>query len=159
FAGKRTTSYAFFMHKVTNAFQHGAVAVLMVNDGASVKDDKRDELLRFTAAGSNRLSNLPVLMVTRSFADQLLEAAGQPSLEKLEAEIDTDMKPRSRVLDDWKLDTEVMIDRKPIETKNVVGVLEGSGPLADETIVIGAHYDHLGHGGLGSLAFFSREIH
>ena len=28
--------------------------------------------------------------------------------------------------------------------KNVVGVLEGSGPLADETVVVGAHYDHLG---------------
>src|SRR5207248_8313672 len=44
---------------------------------------------------------------------------------------------------------------------NVVGVLEGSGPLADETVVVGAHYDHLGHGGLlsGSLAFLSRDIH
>jgi len=28
--------------------------------------------------------------------------------------------------------------------KNVVAVLEGEGPLAHETIVIGAHYDHLG---------------
>jgi Zn-dependent M28 family amino/carboxypeptidase len=30
--------------------------------------------------------------------------------------------------------------------RNVVGVLEGAGPLADETVVIGAHYDHLGIG-------------
>ncbi len=29
----------------------------------------------------------------------------------------------------------------------MVGVLEGAGALADETIVIGAHYDHLGRGG------------
>jgi hypothetical protein len=28
--------------------------------------------------------------------------------------------------------------------KNVVATLEGQGPAADETIVIGAHYDHLG---------------
>ena len=43
----------------------------------------------------------------------------------------------------------------------MVGVLEGAGPLADETIVVGAHYDHLGHGGLlsGSLAFLSKDIH
>src|SRR5262249_30302990 len=43
----------------------------------------------------------------------------------------------------------------------VVGVLEGAGPLASETIVIGGHYDHLGHGGAtsGSLAFLSRDIH
>jgi hypothetical protein len=32
----------------------------------------------------------------------------------------------------------------PVEMKNVVGVLEGEGPLAEETIVVGAHYDHLG---------------
>ena len=43
----------------------------------------------------------------------------------------------------------------------MVGVLEGAGPLADETIVVGAHYDHLGHGGLlsGSLAFLAKDIH
>ena len=33
-----------------------------------------------------------------------------------------------------------------LEAKNVVGVLEGEGPLAGETIVVGAHYDHLGFG-------------
>jgi hypothetical protein len=31
-----------------------------------------------------------------------------------------------------------------VKLKNVVAVLEGRGPLAEETIVIGAHYDHLG---------------
>jgi Zn-dependent M28 family amino/carboxypeptidase len=35
---------------------------------------------------------------------------------------------------------------------NVIGVLEGKGDVANETIVIGAHYDHLGHGPAGSLA-------
>jgi hypothetical protein len=32
--------------------------------------------------------------------------------------------------------------------RNVIGVLSGRGELADETIVIGGHYDHLGHGQL-----------
>ena len=40
-----------------------------------------------------------------------------------------------------------MIDRPSVETENVVGVLEGAGPLAEETIIIGGHYDHLGRGG------------
>ncbi len=31
-----------------------------------------------------------------------------------------------------------------VKLKNVVAMLEGDGPLAEETIVIGAHYDHLG---------------
>jgi hypothetical protein len=34
---------------------------------------------------------------------------------------------------------------------NIVGILPGRGSLATETLVIGAHYDHLGLGGAGSL--------
>jgi hypothetical protein len=34
--------------------------------------------------------------------------------------------------------------RKTAKITNVVAVLEGKGPLAHETIIIGAHYDHLG---------------
>ena len=38
-------------------------------------------------------------------------------------------------------------------TTNVVGILEGNDPvLKNEAIVIGAHYDHIGLGELGSLA-------
>lgn len=37
--------------------------------------------------------------------------------------------------------------------RNVVGVLVGKDRrLRDEIIIVGAHYDHLGHGGFGSLA-------
>ncbi len=34
---------------------------------------------------------------------------------------------------------------------NVVGILPGRGALRNQTIVVGAHYDHLGYGGFGSL--------
>lgn len=33
-----------------------------------------------------------------------------------------------------------------IHARNVIGVLSGSGPLKDEYIVVGAHYDHIGRG-------------
>jgi Zn-dependent M28 family amino/carboxypeptidase len=39
-----------------------------------------------------------------------------------------------------------------ITLHNVIGVLEGKGKVANETIVVGAHYDHLGDGRFGSLA-------
>lgn len=35
--------------------------------------------------------------------------------------------------------------------ENVVGLIPGRGRLADQTVVLGAHYDHLGLGGPGSL--------
>jgi Peptidase family M28/PDZ domain/PA domain len=160
FDGKKTTLYATFQHKATNAFQHGAVAVLLVNDQASLENNK-DTLLPFTRGGTEVYSNLPFVMVSRDFADKLLIAAGAPALARVEKEIDDDLKPRSRNLNGWALSEKIKIDRPGIETKNVVGVLEGAGPNADETVVLGGHYDHLGHGGMlsGSLAVFSRDIH
>lgn len=43
---------------------------------------------------------------------------------------------------------------------NVIGILDGRDRvLKNEAIVIGAHYDHLGRGGQGSLAANSTDIH
>jgi len=160
FEGKRNTNYATFQHKATNAFQHGAAAVLFVNDLASLGAEK-DQLLAFGAGGFDVNSNIPFVMLTREFADKLLDLAGERTLAQLEADIDKDLKPRSRELMGWAVTEQIVIERSTIETKNVIGVLDGAGPHAGETIVIGGHYDHLGHGGMtsGSLAIFSSDIH
>ncbi|MBD81202.1 MAG: peptidase M28 [Crocinitomicaceae bacterium] len=46
--------------------------------------------------------------------------------------------------------------KKPITGKNVIGYWDNG---AEHTIVIGAHYDHLGYGGEGSLHPNKNEIH
>ncbi len=160
FAGKRTSDYATFRHKATNAFQHGAAVVLLVNDLAGLRGEE-DRVLGLAAAGPEVITALPFAMVSRHFADEVLSAAGAPGLAELEKQIDADLKPRSRLLEGVSLDAKLAIDRPSVETENVIGVLEGSGPTADETVIIGGHYDHLGRGGLlsGSLAFLSSEIH
>ncbi len=38
-----------------------------------------------------------------------------------------------------------------VAAKNVVAILPGTGDLARQAVVIGAHYDHLGRGGFGSM--------
>ncbi len=51
-------------------------------------------------------------------------------------------------------------DAATLASANVAGLVRGTDPaLADEAIVIGAHYDHLGWGGMGSLAPDERAIH
>ena len=161
FGGKAPSDYATFRHKATNAFQHGASALLIVNDAAGTNGGKDDPLVGFLQAGTELNSSIPVVMVKRAVVDKLFAAADGPSLAELEKPIGEDLKPHSRELKGWTTSAVFEIERKAIGTRNVVGVLEGSGPLADETIVIGAHYDHLGHGGMfsGSLAFLSKDIH
>ncbi len=161
FDGRRTSRYATFQRKATNAYQHGAAAVLLVNDRLGIAG-KKDEVIRFDLAGSHPFSRIPFVMLTRELADQLLAAAGQPSLSKLEEDIDAELKPQSRELAGWTLGGRFAVNHDETPTKNVVGVLEGVGPLADETVIIGGHYDHLGRGGLmsGSLTFPpSHDIH
>ena len=53
---------------------------------------------------------------------------------------------------------QVEIERPKATIANVAGVLPGAGELADQVIVIGAHYDHLGYGQIGSMAGVD-EIH
>jgi len=44
--------------------------------------------------------------------------------------------------------------------RNVIGILTGSDPqLRDEVIIVGAHYDHLGMGGTGSLTPGVAAVH
>jgi aminopeptidase YwaD len=58
----------------------------------------------------------------------------------------------------FSLETEIVRREQP--AFNVVGVVEGSDPqLKREAIVVGAHYDHLGRGGAGSLAVREGDIH
>jgi aminopeptidase YwaD len=58
------------------------------------------------------------------------------------------------------LSLSVDVARKGAPAANVVGVLAGSDPkLKEEVIVVGAHYDHLGRGGRGSLAPAEGEVH
>jgi hypothetical protein len=155
FAANAQTTYATFSHKVVNAAEHGAKAVLLVNDAPSAGE--RDRLLDYRATPSG--GTIPFAMIQRQTADKLLATAGSPPVAELESRINETLEPQSRELPGVKVNLEVTVSREPIIAKNVIGVLEGQGPLADETIVVGAHYDHLGTGGPGSLAFGSREIH
>src|SRR5262249_32588362 len=91
--------------------------------------------------------------------DQVLKAALNKTLADLESEIDRDFRPHSTVLKGWTAGGVVTIERKQAQVKNVVAYLEGSGPLAEETVVVGAHYDHVGRGGFASRAPGSTEFH
>jgi Tol biopolymer transport system component/Zn-dependent M28 family amino/carboxypeptidase len=54
----------------------------------------------------------------------------------------------------------VDLERQAKPAANVVGVIRaGAADRLPGALVVGAHYDHLGHGGTGSLAPDSHEIH
>ncbi len=118
-----------------------------------------DALMKFGYAGHGDTKPLPpAFHVTQKLADKLLSGLGK-KLEELESAIDLDFKPRTAVIPGWKVRGTLSMEKVRSEVFNVIGVIDGDGPLADETVVIGAHYDHVGRGGQNSAAPGSTDVH
>jgi hypothetical protein len=123
-------------------------------------DQSSDQLLEVNAAGrAMSQDRVPTFSCTREVIDRLLKAGLGQSLAELEAGIDDDLKPRSAELAGWKADGETLVEQQQIVARNVIGLFPGKGELAKEIVVVGAHYDHVGMGGAGSLAPGTIAVH
>lgn len=133
-------------HKVINARQHGARAVLLVQ-----RPSPRPERLP-VLRGIAQPWGIPAVFVTRAVAETLLTGAGA-HLAALADRIDRTLAPQSTALPGTRVRVEVALVREHGTTANIIGILPGNDVrVRDQAIVIGAHYDHLGRGGEGSLA-------
>ncbi len=219
FDGKRNSAHAPFERKISNAYQHGAAAVIFCTDevelrrnlqmryqrwrvalkklaAVSEKIEKNsqatatpdleqiqeqrewirkrtaeiqqcseqlgepyDPVLPFGSTGPGAARDFPVVHCRRQPLDKAIHAALDTGLASLERKIDEKPEPQSRELQGWRVTGRIDVTRKSVEVKNVIGVLPGKGPLAEETVVVGAHYDHLGYGGRGSLEPQKRAVH
>ncbi len=119
-----------------------------------------DELLALEGAGNETSRpNFPVVFVKREVIAPLVEKQFRQSLEEIETAIDTTLKPVVGPLVDARVIGRTEIVRQTVTIRNVLGLIEPAEAKSDEVIVIGAHYDHLGYGGPGSLAPLTHEIH
>jgi hypothetical protein len=111
--------------------------------------EEQKELLSTRNACGER-HNLIAAQVKRSVIEKWLDAQGV-SLKPLKEKIDREEKPASQYLPAARVTLQVSLEEIRQRTENVVGVLPGSDPtLKDQTIVIGAHYDHVGFGHYGT---------
>lgn len=142
--------------KILAAQSRGAAAVVLVNPPGS-RDG--DVISPFQGRGARGGVTIPVVQVSQAALGKALAARGLPTLEAMAKVIDESGKPASRELSGLRVSGEVRTVVEKAAVRNVVGVLPGEGALASEYVVVGAHYDHLGRGGPGSLAPFSNDIH
>jgi hypothetical protein len=120
----------------------------------------QDPILPFDGAGRHSAGpNLPVLYCRRSVVNRVVQAAGGTDLASVEKQIDSGPSPQSRPLHGWRAVGQVDLERTQAALKNVVAVCEGQGPAADQTIVVGAHYDHLGYGRSAGPTADPKSIH
>ncbi|HEX3086784.1 MAG TPA: M20/M25/M40 family metallo-hydrolase [Pyrinomonadaceae bacterium] len=145
--------------KAAAARAAGARALFIISDEEKFKDDRLTRL-SYDNAGE---AGIPIVLISQNLASKLLGTADHPLSQYREA-ADARTAPTVRGLRSPSsyrtLSLETNVVRRASPSFNVVGILPGHDPkFKDEMIVIGAHYDHLGRGGEGSLAPREGEIH
>lgn len=106
---------------------------------------------------------MPVVSLGRRAFARLVEetSPAEPArtLEGLEKAIDETAKPHSFLFPNVTVTLQTSLKSSEVRAQNVIAELPGRGALADQTLVIGAHYDHVGMGGSGSLAPGTVAVH
>jgi hypothetical protein len=154
FKGKYNTMHAFNWWKPEVIRQHGAAGILIVQEktpdrtrprtpsgptNAQIRTDRPAHTL------TSPYLDLPFFTISRQVADTLLAPAGK-TIDELQEQIDRTGQPHSMAVADVTVTMRRAVkDRRVVQTRNVVGVLEGSDPrLKDEYVLVTGHYDHVG---------------
>jgi aminopeptidase YwaD len=147
--------------KAAAARAAGVRALLIISGEDKLKDDRLSQL-SYDNAGE---AGIPVVVISRGLASKLLadhdlSAYGaHPDARDTFGDVEFPRTLRLPIKQ-RRFSISVSVDRVEAPSFNVVGVLPGTDPkLKNEAIVIGAHYDHLGRGGEGSLAPRAGDIH
>jgi Tol biopolymer transport system component len=151
FDGRKPSRWSAMRYKVLQARQRGAVAVIFTT--GPQQDEGKDRIPALKNDGPQSPAGIPVIQIKPS----VVETWGV-NLKEFQDAVDKDLKPRSRMLP-MSLDGNVNVKATYATTSNVAAILPGRGKLANEVVVIGAHYDHLGYGGEHSMKPNVHAIH
>lgn len=165
FDGTESSRYAPVYSKIQNAISHGATAVILCDPHSPSKQAGDDDLfssnlLKVEFSEDAFDTTIPVIHCRMSLVDEIVQEFGMTNLSEIQSQIDEDLKPRSQVLVDFHIGFEVARNRSGRSVRNVVASIEPNGADPQRTVIVGAHYDHLGRDGWGSLAIGADgEIH
>ena len=132
--------------KATFARQRGARGMIVVT-GPNAQ--ARNELVGLKMDGILAGSSLPVISVSNEVADAWLNKQGK-SLKQLQDQLDTGKQSMGFDIEDVQLSAEIDIKRIRKTGRNVLGRLPADDNPHKQTIVVGAHIDHLGRGASSS---------
>ncbi len=150
FGGNMLTPYSRVVDKAITARNQGAKAMILVTDPVPHAGEP-DTLMKFGREGPEN-SGILLLQASQATVNQWLAGAGK-TLADLQKAIDANLSSQSMPIPGAQLHLRVDVKRRTARTNNVAAMLRGSDPtLAQEAIIIGAHYDHLGLGERNSLA-------
>jgi len=143
------SNFAALRTKANNAREHGAVGMILVDmDHAG---DPQTELISTQTSLWRGGNGIVAAQIKRRAIEKWLEARGV-SLAALKQTIDGSGKPASMEIPGANAVLEINLREDRRSASNVVGILPGAdAKLKNQSVVIGAHYDHLGFGHFGAI--------
>lgn len=136
-------TYSPLRKKIITARDAGAAAVIFVN---GEDFDSADNLAELNKSGREPDAGIPAVHIKRRFADEILNK----TVSGYEKEYAASKKPASFITG-WEADITASIKIIKKRTANVIAMVEGTDPvLRNEYVLVGAHFDHLGYGGMGT---------
>jgi Zn-dependent M28 family amino/carboxypeptidase len=143
--------YAGLRYKALQARENGAKALLIVTGPNS---PNAGELVDLKFDQSLASSGIPVASISGNVASALFAGTGK-SLQEAQDGLDVENPhvETAFLLEGVKVELATAVKREKGEGRNVVGYIpapENAGHK--QYVLIGAHYDHIGHGEIGSLA-------
>ncbi len=145
--------YAGLRYKAMHAREHGAKGVLFVTGPNSAN---AGELLPMTSDGSLAGSAIPIACASSNVVTALFANSGR-DLGQLQAALDIE-NPHAEsgiVLTNVRVQLGTGVEHIRKNDRNVLGMIPPGratvGPGESEYLMVGAHYDHLGHGEAGAM--------
>jgi Tol biopolymer transport system component len=145
--------YAGVRYKAMHAREHGAKGVLFVTGPNS---PNAGELIKLSSDSSLSGSAIPIACVSSNVAAALFAGSGK-DLGQLQAALDLENPHAvgSLVLTNVRVRLATAVEHLRKTDRNVLGMIPpappGAGSSPAEFVLIGAHYDHLGHGETGAM--------
>jgi aminopeptidase YwaD len=135
--------FTSFRNKARVAREKGALALIMV-------DGTEDEIAKLAYDQSFASSGIPCISLKRSVLERWLKTLNK-DLRQIQDTIKATRKSISFMFTDYSVKLKTEIIKVYSKSANVLGYLEGNDPkLKEQVVVLGAHFDHLGLGGVGS---------
>lgn len=144
------STYSALTPKITAAVRRNAAGVIVVNPPGA-KDERVGKLASWRdTTGGGASGRVPVVMLSEDAADRLVRAADTQGRSLLDLRRLADEKGEIIDLPNATATLRVKTRFSPNKTANLGGILRGKGDLADQYVIIGSHFDHVGYGYFGS---------
>lgn len=158
FSKRRFSDHASIPGKMKAIADRGAAGVVLVNPPGALfgKDGLEDSPSGRFGPGLG----IPVIQALPSVVERMLAAAGgDGDLMAWRRRADDGGHGVVPIGDEAAVTIATEVDQGINSTANIGGVLRGRGELADEWLVIGGHYDHVGFGDFGAMPSNRGRLH